>query len=136
MDSHKFLQSFCGDILQCQKNTALYPRSHPRVVAASRELVENVRVHQQESGTAFTLETIAVEDFSAALDPPANAVYISLARLLKLHPIEKTTIQSGVPTDELFELCCLLGEDFLRFSTKSNRELFDPSLWEFVWYTY
>ena len=109
------LERVCARVVLCNKNIAMYPQSHPRVAASLEQIRATLAAYRQETGTIFSLDTeMVLEEPECRQDPCAKRERLGLARNLQLHLIARLQCDANTTTQELFELCFLLQEDFLR----------------------
>lgn len=128
------LERVSAQILLCQRSIGMYPRSHPRVDAALRQIKEALESHVRETARRFHLDTEAIlEEPDSREDPLDRRSRFVLAQALQLHLIESLSIAPEAPAEEIFELCFLLHEDFLRKAAEAGggRHI-DPLSWKSV----
>ena len=128
------LERVCSRVVLCNKNISMYPQRHPRVAASLEQIRAALAAYRQEEGApVFSLNTEAVLDEpDSRSDPSEKRQRLTLACTLQMHLIRRLTCDAHTTIDELFELCFLLQEDFLRKAVEECEVNVDPESWQHI----
>ncbi|MCZ6793158.1 MAG: hypothetical protein O7J95_06045 [Planctomycetota bacterium] len=122
------VEEICALLLQCQKQTSLYPRSHPRVQESLAGIKSRLEEYYRQNNRPFLLmvsETL--DEIDDPDHPERQGSDKILAQLLEYRLIEKIVLLPDVSKDELHEFCYLIRDDVLKQPEKRDQVLVNLS---------